>query len=214
MCSSETAILTAQEEEEYNILKDHMIFDHVSGHLTTKYPFKQDPEVLVDNSKEALACQQSQERRQLRNGTHAQYVLQFQDMLNRGVVEEIMRLKDVEDSWKILLLMGIGVFTNHKNSDYTEIMKKLAVEQKLYLIVASTDYIYGTNYQFSHGYIGKDLAGLTQEKTIQAMGRIGRNNVQQDYTLRFRDDGLIKKLFTEEKDKPEVRLMNRLFSSE
>ena len=134
--------------------------------------------------------------------------------IHERVVEEIMRLKDVEDSWKILLLMGIGVFTNHKNSDYTEIMKKLAVEQKLYLIIASTDYIYGTNYQFSHGYIGKDLAGLTQEKTIQAMGRIGRNNVQQDYTLRFRDDGLIKKLFTEEKDKPEVRLMNQLFSSE
>ena len=89
MCSSETAILTAQEEEEYNILKAHMTLDHVSGYLTAKYPFKQDPGVLVDNSKEALACQQSQERRQLRNGTHAQYVLQFQDMLNRGVVEEI-----------------------------------------------------------------------------------------------------------------------------
>ena len=89
MCSSETAILTAQEEGEYNILKDHMIFDHVSGHLTAKYPFKQDPKVLVDNSKEALACQVSQERRQLWNGTHEQYVLQFQDMLNRGVVEEI-----------------------------------------------------------------------------------------------------------------------------
>jgi hypothetical protein len=25
-------------------------------------------------------------------------------------------------------------------------------------------------------------------KTIQAMGRIGRNNIQQEYTLRFRDD--------------------------
>ena len=69
------------------------------------------------------------------------------------------------------------------------------MEQSLHLIIASTDYIYGTNYQFSHGYIGKDLAGLTQEKTIQAMGRIGRNNVQQDYTLRFRDDGLIQVVY-------------------
>ena len=43
----------------------------------------------MDNSKEALACQQSQERRQLRNGTHTQYVRQFQDMLDRGVVKEI-----------------------------------------------------------------------------------------------------------------------------
>ena len=79
----------AQEEEEYCILKDHMIFDHVSGHLTAKYPFKVDPGVLVDNSTEALSCQKSQEKRQLKNGTHAQYVLQFQDMLQRGVVEEI-----------------------------------------------------------------------------------------------------------------------------
>ena len=31
-----------------------------------------------------------------------------------------------------------------------DIMKKLAEEQKLYLIIASSDYIYGTNYQFCH----------------------------------------------------------------
>ena len=132
--------------------------------------------------------------------------------ISEKVVEEIMRLTNVEDSWKILLLMGIGVFTNHENKEYTEIMKRLAEEQKLFLIIASTDYIYGTNYQFCHGYIGKDLAGLSQEKIIQSMGRIGRNNIQQDYTLRFRDDSLIHKLFKTEKDKPEVVNMNRLFS--
>ena len=132
--------------------------------------------------------------------------------ISEKIVEQIMKLTNVADSWKILLLMGIGVFTNHENKEYTEIMKRLAEEQKLYLIIASTDYIYGTNYQFCHGYIGKDLAGLSQEKIIQSMGRIGRNNIQQDYTLRFRDDGLIHKLFKEEKDKPEVINMNRLFS--
>ena len=132
--------------------------------------------------------------------------------ISEKTVEEIMKLSNIADSWKILLLMGIGVFTNHENKEYTEIMKRLAEQQKLYLIIASTDYIYGTNYQFCHGYIGKDLAGLSQEKIIQSMGRIGRNNIQQDYTLRFRDDGLIHKLFKEEKDKPEVINMNRLFS--
>jgi CRISPR/Cas system-associated endonuclease/helicase Cas3 len=54
---------------------------------------------------------------------------------------------------------------------------------------------------------------LTQEKIIQAMGRIGRNNIQQDYTLRFRDDGQIMKLFTNETEKPEIVNMNRLFNS-
>ena len=121
-----------------------------------------------------------------------------------------MMLDDVENSWKVLLLMGIGVFTNHESIAYTEIMKSLADQQKLYIIIASSDYIYGTNYQFCHGYLSKDM-NLTQEKIIQAMGRIGRNKVQQDYSVRFRDYDQIKKLFSTETDKPEIVNMNRLF---
>lgn len=136
----------------------------------------------------------------------------FTSSIEESVVNEIMSLYGIEDSWKVLLLMGIGVFTNHKNIRYTEIMKKLADEQKLYMIIASSDYIYGTNYSFCHGYLSKDL-NLTQEKIIQALGRIGRNNIQQDYTLRFRDNEHINKLFTSETDKPEIRNMNILFSS-
>ena len=45
------------------------------------------------------------------------------------------------------------------------------------------------------------------------MGRIGRNNIQQTYTVRFRDDSQIAKLFTSETEKPEVRNMNILFNS-
>ena len=59
---------------------------------------------------------------------------------------------------------GIGVFLKHTNKKYMDIMKKLAEEQKLYLIIASSDYIYGTNYQFCHGYLSKDLSNMTQEK--------------------------------------------------
>lgn len=134
----------------------------------------------------------------------------FTSDIDENIVIDIMLLTDVIDSWKILLLMGIGVFTNHKSIAYTEIMKKLADQQKLYMIIASSDYIYGTNYQFCHGYLSKDLA-LTQEKIIQALGRIGRNNIQQDYSVRLRDDEQIRKLFYEEVDKPEVRNMNKLF---
>jgi len=112
----------------------------------------------------------------------------------------------------VLLMMGIGVFINHENITYTEIMKRLADEQKLYMIIASSDYIYGTNYQFCHGYLSKDL-DLTQEKIFQAMGRIGRNNIQQTYTIRFRDDQQILKLFTSETDKPEIINMNKLFNT-
>ena len=136
----------------------------------------------------------------------------FTSDIDEDTVIRIMMLTDVIDSWKVMLLLGIGVFTNHKSITYTEIMKKLADEQKLYMIIADSDYIYGTNYQFCHGYLSKDLA-LTQEKIIQALGRIGRNNIQQQYSVRFRDDEQIKKLFYEEQDKMEVRNMNRLFST-
>jgi hypothetical protein len=137
----------------------------------------------------------------------------FTSDIEDNIMVSIMLLKDVQDSWKILLLLGIGVFTNHKSSSYTEIMKTLADQQKLYMIIADSDYIYGTNYQFCHGYLSKDLA-LTQEKIIQALGRIGRNNIQQEYSARFRDDGQIAMLFTKfaSEDKPEVINMNQLFN--
>ena len=137
----------------------------------------------------------------------------FTSDIKEDIIVSIMLLKDVEDSWKILLLLGIGVFTQHKSSSYTEIMKTLADQQKLYLIIADSDYIYGTNYQFCHGYLSKDL-NLTQEKIIQALGRIGRNNIQQEYSVRFRDNAQITKLFTRfnSEDKPEVINMNRLFN--
>ena len=134
----------------------------------------------------------------------------FTSNIDEHIVSDIMALKGVENSWKVLLMMGIGVFINHENITYTEIMKRLADEQKLYMIIASSDYIYGTNYQFCHGYLSKDLS-LTQEKIIQALGRIGRNNIQQDYSVRLRDDEQVKKLFYPELDKVEVRNMNRLF---
>jgi hypothetical protein len=135
----------------------------------------------------------------------------FTCQISEETVESIMRITDVQDYWKLLLLMGIGVFAAHKSTRYTEIMKKLAQDHKLFMIIASTDYIYGTNYQFCHGYIGNDLSTMSQEKCIQAMGRIGRNKLQQDYSVRFRANSLIYKLFEEEQNKPEVLNMNRLF---
>jgi hypothetical protein len=136
----------------------------------------------------------------------------FTSDIDDETIIQIMALADIDDSWKILLLMGIGVFADHKSIAYTEIMKKMADSQKLFLIIASSDYIYGTNYQFCHGYLSKDL-NMTQEKVIQACGRLGRNNIQQDYSIRFRDDEQLKKLFYPEENKTEVRNMNRLFNS-
>jgi len=57
------------------------------------------------------------------------------------------------------------------------------------------------------------LANMTQQKTLQAMGRIGRNNIQQDYTVRFRDDEMIERLFSRPAVNREAENMCRLFSS-
>lgn len=136
----------------------------------------------------------------------------YQPNISEDDVCDIMAL-DVDNNKKMLLLLGIGVFINENeaNPRYMEIMKKLAYEQHLYIILASSDYIYGTNYQFCHGYIGKDLLNMTQQKTIQALGRIGRNNMQQEYTIRFRDDLILKQLFKTPIENKEAIVMNRLF---
>jgi hypothetical protein len=128
---------------------------------------------------------------------------------------EIMALS-VDNNKKILLMLGIGVFSNetHDVPEYTEIMKRLAYSQSLYLIIASSDYIYGTNYQFCHGFIGKDLVNMTQQKTIQAIGRIGRNAMQQEYTVRFRDDAVLKQLFQKMERNREAIVMTRLFTED
>ena len=137
----------------------------------------------------------------------------FMPNIADSVVKEIMEL-DVENNMKILLLLGIGMFTNSPHAAYMEIMKRLAYEQKLYIIIASSDYIYGTNYAFCHGFIGKDLTNMTQQKIIQAMGRVGRNKIQQEYTVRFREDDIMMRLFLPQTENLEAVNMNRLFSSE
>jgi len=143
----------------------------------------------------------------------------FIPTVDEDSIRDIMSL-DVTDQMKLLLLLGIGTFTRDAEIAasgylaYMEVMKRLAYKQQLYLILASSDYIYGTNYQFCHGFIGKDLLNMTQQKTIQAMGRIGRNQIQQEYTIRFRDDDMILNLFQAPAVNKEAELMNRLFSEE
>lgn len=134
-------------------------------------------------------------------------------------VREIMNL-EIEDTPKLLLLMGIGMFTDSSKLEavmmnrYTELMKQMAFEQKLFLVIAHSDYIYGTNYQFCHGFIGKDLP-LTQQKIVQAMGRVGRGHMQRHYTVRFRSDALLRTLFLpmSAEQNVEARVMSRLLSS-
>jgi hypothetical protein len=125
-------------------------------------------------------------------------------------VRQIAQLR-VDPMWKVLMLMGIGAFVEDLDRDYLNVMRALAYEQRLFCVVASSDYIYGTNYQFCHGYIGKDLSDITAEKVIQAIGRIGRGAGGAGYSVRLRDAEIAHKIFLPCASKPEVRNMNALF---
>lgn len=137
----------------------------------------------------------------------------FTPNISEDVVCKIMLMEGVDINDKLLLLLGIGVFKQHPNVEYLEIMKQLCVEQKLYLIIAHSDYIYGLNYQCCHGFIGKDLTNMTHQKILQSLGRVGRGNTQQSYTVRFRENESIQKLFNPTGENLEAIVMNRLFSS-
>lgn len=162
------------------------------------------PDIYIPNSPE----------HQFKWAKHANTTHSFIPNIEDEYVIKLMQLSDIEPIWKLLLLMGIGVFMEHKSIGYVEIMKMLAQEQKLLLILATDDYIYGTNYQFCHGYIGKDLIQLTEEKLIQALGRVGRNKQCKDYSVRMRDDSFLSKVFMPIDVKKEAETMNRLFTSE
>jgi len=150
---------------------------------------------------------------QLWTPTGEVYKNAFFPNIDEDVAKRIMSIS-IDNHLKVLLLLGIGIFMENPNIEYMEIMKGLADTQRLFIIIASSDYIYGTNYQFCHGFIGKDLKNMTQQKTIQAMGRIGRNNIQQDYTVRFRDDDMIKSLFQPNDDNLEAKNMCELFCTD
>ena len=53
---------------------------------------------------------------------------------------------------------------------------------------------------------------MTQEKIIQAMGRVGRNKISDEYSIRLRNDRIINKIFYYEYNKPEVENIQKLFS--
>lgn len=155
----------------------------------------------------------------------------FSGHVSDDFISKIVSLTLIHPYYKILLMMGIGIFTHsefmrqseyekevspqefeNEIGAYVEIIKELAENKELYLIVADSDYIYGTNYQFSHSYLGKDLNDITQEKIIQCIGRVGRQDKTNNYTFRFRSQEHIKKLYEIPIKSIETINMNKLFT--
>jgi hypothetical protein len=108
-------------------------------------------------------------------------------------------------------LMGIGIFNpTIKLDEYNDIMKELADQKQLLFIIAGSEYINGTNYQFYHGYLADDILNINQETIIQSIGRVGRKEKNRSFTFRFRDNKIIELLFIK-KSSLEVDNINSLF---
>lgn len=133
----------------------------------------------------------------------------FKSDIDHEYINKIIEL-DISFDYKILLLIGIGILTND-NNEYNTVMRELADSKKLLLIIASSDYIYGTNYQFAHCYLSHNIANITQEKIIQAIGRVGRKEKNKRFTFRILNDEHINILFRDNKNM-EGDKMNKLMS--
>jgi hypothetical protein len=122
----------------------------------------------------------------------------FTCVLDESIVSSILKL-DIDKIYKILLLQGIGVFSTFKpNNDYDtyeSLVKQLADEKQLFVVIADSDYIFGVNYQFCHCFLGKDLVNVTHEKIIQAIGRVGRKERNKTFTFRFRAEDHVHEFF-------------------
>jgi hypothetical protein len=133
----------------------------------------------------------------------------FSSSIDDSYIKKIIDL-DIEVNYKILLMMGIGIL-NKSNETYNNVMKELADNKNLFMILASSDYIYGTNYQFAQCYLADNMTHLTQEKIIQAIGRVGRKEKNKTFTFRFLNNEHIDMLFQNNNHMEETN-MNKLYS--
>jgi hypothetical protein len=103
------------------------------------------------------------QHQQIWNGVGEIVKTAFVPEIDDDEIKAVMGL-GVDTYLKILLLLGVGVFSMKPDNSYVELIKKMAYNQKLLVVIATSDYIYGTNYNFCHGFLGKDLLNMTRRK--------------------------------------------------
>ena len=147
------------------------------------------------------------------NSQKVNYETAFVPTIEEGFVKEIMAL-EIENYLKVLLLLGIGLFIENVHPKYLEIMKTMAVQQDLFMIVASTDYIYGTNYSFCHGYLGKRPQQSYKRKNSTMFWKVKKRTYPTKITIRCRDDPYIFRLFKKQVVKKKEASNMSVFCSE
>ena len=90
-CRFEIHELSRNSQQELAIMKENAVLDPIKKQWTTKYAFNSDPTELEDNYEQAVNIMKKQEDRMLKKNKDdiPKYCEQFQDLLDRGVLEEI-----------------------------------------------------------------------------------------------------------------------------
>lgn len=205
----------SQQVDSFILLKNKTITDELLEHETklnqlcnqidflrsTLSPVRL-PSRYIPNSKthqEFWATTKEKENRSsLSSISESNKSIAFISSLSIQDTEEILDL-NIDLNYKILLLMGVAIFDaiSDINPIYNEMIKRLVMEEKMFLIIADAELGVGTNYNFTHGVIGKDMGTLSYHGLLQPLGRIGRNHYQQEYSIRMRNSSSIRNLFIE-----------------
>ena len=128
-------------------------------------------------------------------------------------ISSVMSLDTIDNNVKISFLFGIGVLHESLCPKYTTIVKDCMKQNKLYCVIANSDFIYGTDYTFHHMFLCKDIP-IQHHSMIQALGRVGRQYSGHNYTCRLRDKNMYENIFFRNaNDDALINSFNNIFSS-
>ena len=98
-------------------------------------------------------------------------------MLKNCVSHENINITEynIDDNLKFLLYMGVGVYTQNIDSDYSTKILEMLNDRELAFIIADESFCYGANYEISNVIINDDLAnGHSINTILQLIGRTSR----------------------------------------
>jgi hypothetical protein len=88
-CQFRANVLTFKENAEYEAILNNLVYSQELKRWTASYPFVEDPNVLVNNKGQALACMKSLEKRLNKQKRLQEFNEVFQETVERGVFREI-----------------------------------------------------------------------------------------------------------------------------
>jgi hypothetical protein len=97
-CQFRASVLTFKENAEYEAIVNNLSYSQELRRWTASYPFIEDPNVLLDNKGQALACMKSLENRLKKQKRLDEFNQVFQETVDRGVFRELS--KEEMDNWQ------------------------------------------------------------------------------------------------------------------